>query len=66
LSSYGNSDEIDYHDCLLFSNIWLFTHCLAQVAQEKNVPEVYAMDMNEIVTPEDGENDLHNMFSEMS
>ena len=33
---------------------------------QKIVPGVYAVDMHEIIAPEDGENYLHNMFSEMS
>jgi hypothetical protein len=38
---------------------------LAQAVQDKIVPGVYAMDINEIMAPEDGEHDLYNMFSRM-
>ena len=61
---YGSSDEMDYHNCQLCSYIWLLTRSLAQASQ-KIVPGVYAVDMHEIMAHEDGENDLHNMFSEM-
>ena len=65
MSYYGSSDEIHYHDCQLCSYIWLLKHSLAHAAQEKIVPGVYAMDINEIMAPEDGEHDLYNMFSRM-
>jgi hypothetical protein len=38
---------------------------LVQALQDNIIPgENYVMDMNEIMAPEDGRHDLHNMFSE--
>ena len=40
-------------------------HGLVQAVQGKIIPgKNYVMDMNEIMAPEDGKHDLHNMFSE--
>ena len=40
-------------------------HILADAAQEKIVLGNYAMCMNEMLAPEDGEHDHKNMFSEI-
>ena len=49
----------------LCSYIWLLTVILVQAAQEEIVLGNYAMHMNEIMAPEDGDHDQQNMFSEI-